>query len=78
MRYQEKQNAILEYLLGLRETSPATYVENLIDQSNNKYAFIQAVADYNTSLSSLSVSLGDPDFFEGQRLIGKQEEKDAA
>jgi outer membrane protein TolC len=78
VRYQEKQNAILEYMLGLRETSPASYVENLIDQANNKYAFIQAVADYNTSLSSLSVSIGDPGYFDGQRLIAaERERKDA-
>ena len=64
VRYQEKQIQILEYLLGLQETAASNYVENLINQAQNKYAFIQAVADYNTALSSLSVSIGDPEYFD--------------
>ena len=63
-RYQEKQNSILEYLLGLQEATASQYVQNLIEQAQNKYAFIQAVADYNTALSSLSVSIGDPEYFD--------------
>ena len=71
IRYQDKQNGILEYMLGLQEAMPSNYVENLIEQAQNKYAFIQAVADYNVSLSSLAVLMGDPDYFDNQQSMSK-------
>jgi outer membrane protein TolC len=71
LRYQEKQGAILEYLLSVRETTPANYVENLVERTQDKYSFIQAVADYNTALSSISVLIGDPEYFENQPLLEK-------
>ena len=66
IRYQDKQNSILEYLLGVQETAPATYLEGLIENAQNKYSFIQAVADYHVAVSALSVAIGDPDYFEAQ------------
>jgi len=69
LRYQNKQITILEYLLSLQETSPSNYVENLISQVQDRYSFIQAVADYNVALSSVGLLVGDPYYFENQRLI---------
>jgi outer membrane protein TolC len=66
IRYQDKQNAILEYLLGLQETSVANVIESVIEQSQNKFSFIQAVSDYHLSVSGLSVAIGDPDYFESR------------
>lgn len=66
IRYQDKQNTILEYLLGVQETAPANYLEGLIENAQNKYSFIQAVADYHVAVSALSVAIGDPDYFETQ------------
>ena len=64
VRYQGKQNSILEYMLGMQETSVANYLEGLIEQAQNKFAFIQAVVDYHIAVSGLSVSIGDPNYFE--------------
>lgn len=66
MRYQDKQNGILEYLLGLQETSVENYLEGLINQSQNKFSFIQAVMDYNMAVSDLSVSIGEPYYFDAE------------
>jgi outer membrane protein TolC len=64
MKYQEKQSKILEYLVSVQEASPATVIENLIENAQDRFSFVQAVTDYNISLSSLSVSIGDPYYFE--------------
>ena len=69
LRYQNKQLSILEYLLGLQETSPSNYIDNLIAQVQDRYAFIQAVADYNIALSGVGLLIGDPFYFENQREI---------
>lgn len=71
LRYQEKQSAILEYQLSMQETTASDYVENLVAQAQDKYAFIQAVADYQAALSSVSILIGDPDYFDHQPLLAK-------
>ena len=76
LRYQEKQSAILEYMLTIQETMPSNYVENLVGKAQDKYAFIQAVADYNVALSSISTLIGDPDYFENQPLLQKLKPRD--
>ncbi len=63
IRYQEKQNSILEYLVGLQESQPANLIEGYIELTQDKFSFIQAVVDYNLAVSSLGVSLGDPNIF---------------
>ena len=63
MRYQEKQNGILKYTMSLQEATPANYLEGLIEQASDRFAFIQAVADYNLALSSIAVASGDPFYF---------------
>ncbi len=63
-QYQEKQNAILEYMMGLQETTPSNYIEGLIEHAQDRFAFVQAVTDYDIAVSSLSVSVGDPYYFE--------------
>ena len=72
LRYQNKQLAILEYLLNLQETTPSNYIDNLISQVQDRYAFIQAVADYNVALSSVGLLIGDPFYFENQREMSPQ------
>lgn len=67
LRYQNKQLTILEYLLNMQETTPSNYIDNLIAQVQDRYAFIQAVADYNVSLSGVGLLIGDPFYFENQR-----------
>ena len=64
VRYQGKQNSILEYMLSMQETAVSNYLEGLIEQAQNKFAFIQAVVDYHIAVSGLSVSIGDPNYFE--------------
>ena len=64
VRYQGKQNSILEYMLGMQETAVSNYLEGLIEQAQNKFAFIQAVVDYHIAVSGLSLSIGDPNHFE--------------
>lgn len=64
MRYQEKQNALLEYMLGLQETTAANLIEQLIEGAQNKFSFIQAVTDYDLAVAGLGTAIGDPDYFE--------------
>ena len=64
LKYQEKQNAVLKYLLSMQETSPANFLDGLIEQAQNRFSFIQAVVDYHLAISSLNLSVGDPDHFE--------------
>ncbi|GEM_PF-1122219 len=64
VRYQGKQNSILEYMLSMQETAVSNYLEGLIEQAQNKFAFIQAVVDYHIAVSGLSLSIGDPNYFE--------------
>ena len=66
MKYQSKQSAIAEYLSGLQETPLSSYLEGLISYAESKFSFIQAVTDYHLAASTLSVFLGDPDYFEKQ------------
>ena len=65
-RYQEKQSAVLEYMLGLQEATAGDYLENLVEQAQDKFSFIQAVADYNLALTNLGISIGDPTYFDRQ------------
>ncbi|MGH7198417.1 MAG: TolC family protein [Candidatus Omnitrophota bacterium] len=64
VRYKDKQVAILEYLLGHQETTVDNVWDEMIEQAQNKYAFIQAVTDYELAISSMAVSIGDPYYFE--------------
>ena len=64
VRYQEKQNGILKYTMSFQETTPGSYLEGLIEQASNRFAFIQAVTDYNLAVSSIGVACGDPFYFE--------------
>ncbi len=66
MRYQDKQVAAYRYLVSLQETTVASLFEGLIEQASNKFAFIQAVADYHLSVASLNVAMGDPGHFQSQ------------
>ena len=72
LRYQSKQLSILEYLMNMQETTPSNYIDNLISQVQDRYAFIQAVADYNVALSGVGLLMGDPFYFENQREIAPQ------
>lgn len=64
VKYQDKQNALLEYMLSLQETQAANLMEGWTESAQNKYSFIQAVSDYKIALSSLASTIGDPDYFE--------------
>jgi outer membrane protein TolC len=64
IRYHEKQNAINEYLVSLQEKPAAEYLEGLIEYTQSRFAFIQAVVDYHLAVSGLSVSVGDPYYFD--------------
>ncbi len=66
MRYQERQNGILKYLLSLQETQAAGYMEGLTEQAQNKFAFIQAMTDYHQAVSNLNILMGDPDHFQSR------------
>lgn len=66
VRYQQKQNSIAEYMLSIQETTAALYVEGINDEQTDKFAFIQAVADYNLAISALGASIGDFDYFDRQ------------
>ncbi len=66
IRYQDKQNSLNEYLLGLQETSPANYFEGLMNLVQYKFSFIQAVTDYHLAVSGVSVAVGDPYYFENK------------
>ena len=67
--YLEKQLAIYDYLFNMQEVSMSDYLADIISQAQDKYAFIQAVADYSVSLSQLGTLIGDPDYFEYQELL---------
>lgn len=64
IQYQEKQNKILKYTMGLQEASVNSYLDGMIEQTQNRFAFIQSVTDYELALSSLSSSIGDPFYFD--------------
>lgn len=64
IRYQEKQNDVLKYLLQLQESGATTFIEGLIEQAQNKFSFIQAVIEYHLAVSNLNLSIGDPFYFE--------------
>ena len=64
IRYQDKQDAIYEYMLSLQEGSLDTLLDGWNEQAQNKFAFIQAVTDYDLALSDLGVAMGDPFYFE--------------
>jgi len=66
VQYKEKQVAILEYLLGHQETTVDNVWDEMIEQAQNKFAFIQAVSDYHLAISNLAVIIGDADYFETQ------------
>lgn len=66
LRYQDKQNRIQEYLLSLAETTAAAYIQGLVEETQYKFSFIQAVADYRLSLSDLGSTIGDPYYFAGR------------
>jgi outer membrane protein TolC len=65
-RYQHKQVAVLEYLLGHQETTVDNVWDEMIEEAQNKFSFIQAVTDHELAFSSLAVTIGDPDYFETQ------------
>jgi outer membrane protein TolC len=71
VRYQEKQNSILEYMVSLQEGSLKDFLEGLIELAQDKFSFIQAVTEYDLALSSLGVAIGDPDYFETQPQSSK-------
>ncbi len=64
IRYQEKQNAILKYTMSFQEATPGNYLEGLIEQASNRFAFIQAVTDYHLAVSNIGVTCGDPFYFD--------------
>jgi len=66
VRYKEKQVKILEYLLGNQETTVDNVWDEMIEQAQDKFAFIQAVSDYYLSVSSLAVAIGDAYYFEAE------------
>jgi len=66
MRYQEKQNGILKYSMSIQETAPGGYLEGLIEQASNRFAFIQAVTDYYLALSNIGATCGDPFYFDDE------------
>ena len=72
LKYQDKQLAILQYMIGVQEAGPSSYVDLLISKVQDKYSFVQAVADYNTALSSMGLLIGDPYYFENQRIAAKE------
>ena len=64
IRYQDKQNVIYEYMLSLQEGALDTLLDGWNEQAQSKFAFIQAVTDYDLALSDLGVAMGDPFYFE--------------
>jgi outer membrane protein TolC len=72
LRYQKKNLEIQEYLMSLQETALEQYLDDLLEQVQDRFAFIQAVADYNVSLSAVGLLIGDPFYFENQRQISPQ------
>ena len=66
MRYQEKQNGILRYMMGLQESQIQSLIEGLIEMAQDRFSFIQAVSDYHLAVSSLNQSIGDSDALDPQ------------
>lgn len=64
VRYYDKHNTIQEYLSKIQELPVTEYLKDLIEETTAKYSFIQAITDYQIAVSSLGVSIGDPDYFE--------------
>ncbi len=64
IRYQQKQNDIWKYLVKLQERELKDWLDGLLELSQAKFSFIQAVTDYDLAVSSLAASIGDPDYFE--------------
>ncbi|MBI3252415.1 MAG: TolC family protein [Candidatus Omnitrophica bacterium] len=64
VKYQEKQNAVSGYLLSMQETAPAGVIEGMIEQAQNRFSFIQAIADYHVAVADLNSAIGDADYFE--------------
>ena len=75
MRYQERQNDILRYMMGMQESPPVNYLEGLNEQAQNKFAFIQAVIDYHEAVSNLNLLMGDPDYFNAKIQRTPQQNK---
>ncbi len=67
MRYQEKQNSILKYMMGFQEATPGNYLEGLIEQASNRFSFIQAVTDYHLAVSNIGVTCGNPFYFDKEK-----------
>ena len=66
MRYQDKQNGVLKYMVGLQETQTQSLLEGLIEMAQNRFSFIQAITDYHLAVSSLNQSIGDADYFDAE------------
>ncbi len=64
MRYQDRQNGILRYTVGLQEEKLQNLLEGLIEMAQDRFAFIQAISDYHLAVSSLNQSIGDPDYLD--------------
>ncbi len=69
IRYQEKQNSIMEYLVGLQETPAANLLEGYIELTQARFSFIQAVIEYKLAESDLSLATGDMDYFKKKRAL---------
>jgi len=66
MRYQDKQVAAYRFMVGLQETAVSALMEGMLEQAQNKFGFIQAVADYHTAVAGLNAAIGDPDYFKSR------------
>lgn len=66
MRYQEKQNGVLRYMVGIQETQIQNLLEGLIEMAQDRFSFIQAITDYHLAVSSLNQSIGDSDYFDAE------------
>ncbi len=77
IRYQEKQNNLLRYLLSLQETTAANLLEGLIEEAQDRFSFIQAVVDYHLAISSLNVATGKAGYIEDQYLSRKNSDETA-
>lgn len=66
MRYQDKQVSAYRFLVGLQETTVTSLMEGMVEQAQNKFGFIQAVADYHTAVAGLNAVIGDPDYFKSR------------
>ncbi len=66
LRYQEKQNNILKYTVAIQEAQIRDLIEGLIEITQDRYSFIQAISDYHIAVASLNQSIGDPDYFDAE------------